>query len=163
MIRQKWLSIGGEQYGYPLTDESPCPDGRGRFHHFRAMQLQGRPGASIYWTPQIGAAAVYGGIRAFWAEHNWENSQVGFHSRMNTIAWADRGACNFERELIVWTPQSGASFGALSDGNVVGHPAQWRRRLHQRHTEGSSNRARKGGSSRRGAVTPRMDGDPATA
>ncbi|WP_353962918.1 hypothetical protein [Streptomyces sp. NBC_01571] len=60
MIRQKWLSIGREQYGYPLTDESPCPDGHGRFHHFRAMQLQDRPGASIYWTPQIGAAAVYG-------------------------------------------------------------------------------------------------------
>ncbi|WP_353962919.1 hypothetical protein [Streptomyces sp. NBC_01571] len=81
------------------------------------------------------------------------------HDRMGRPGRVQR----FERELIVWTPQSGASFGALSDGNVVGHPAQWRRRLHQRHTEGSSNRARKGGSSRRGAVTLRMDGDPATA
>ncbi|WP_367575248.1 LGFP repeat-containing protein [Streptomyces griseoaurantiacus] len=119
-IRQKWMSIGREQYGYPLNDESPCPDGRGRFNHFRAMQLEGTPEASIYWTPQTGAEPVYGGIREFWASHGWENSQVGYplegeHDRIGRPGRVQR----FERGLIVWTPQAGASFGALSDGNVL--------------------------------------------
>jgi uncharacterized protein with LGFP repeats len=47
------------RYPRPLTDESPTPDGIGRFNHFQ--------GGSIYWTPGIGAHEVHGAIRDKWA------------------------------------------------------------------------------------------------
>ncbi len=59
-IGARWLTIGREQFGYPITDESACPDGVGRFNHFRAEQLDGKPEASIYWTPQTDAHEVMG-------------------------------------------------------------------------------------------------------
>lgn len=48
-IRQKWAELGWERgfLGYPTTDETPTPDGRGRFNHFEH--------GSIYWTPEGGA------------------------------------------------------------------------------------------------------------
>jgi LGFP repeat len=107
-IRGRWIGLGREQYGYPLTDETGCPDGRGRFNHFRAMQLPGTPDASIYWTPQTAAQPVYGGIRAEWAARGWETS-IGYpteaeHDRAGTPGRAQ----NFERGQILWAPDTGA-------------------------------------------------------
>lgn len=51
-IGSKWLSAGGILgFGYPVTDELPTPDGRGRYNHFEN-------GKSIYWTPQTGAHVI---------------------------------------------------------------------------------------------------------
>lgn len=50
--------------GYPTTDESPCPDGEGRFNHFT--------GGSIYWTGRTGAHEVTGAIRTRWEKLGWE-------------------------------------------------------------------------------------------
>ena len=67
------------QFGYPVTDELPTPDGGGRFNHFRAVHQPGKPEASIYWSPETGAAhEVYGLIRAKWAEMGWEQSHLGY-------------------------------------------------------------------------------------
>jgi uncharacterized protein with LGFP repeats len=71
-IAAKWLSVGREQYGYPITDELPCPDHRGRYNHFRTLQLPGHPEASIYWTSRTGAHEVHGAIRTAWAAQGWE-------------------------------------------------------------------------------------------
>jgi len=59
-IRNLWSSLGWEQgfLGFPLTDESTCPDGKGRFNHFQ--------GGSIYWTPELGAHEVHGDIKKKW-------------------------------------------------------------------------------------------------
>lgn len=67
-IRLHYAQLGGSSHflGYPLTDESGCPDGVGRFNHFE--------GGSIYWTPQTGAHEVHGPIRQTWADLGWENS-----------------------------------------------------------------------------------------
>ncbi|PFG95975.1 LGFP repeat-containing protein [Saccharopolyspora erythraea NRRL 2338] len=75
VIAQRYAELGGpdEFLGYPTTDELPTPDGRGRFNHFT-----GTGGASIYWTPQTGAHAVYGGIRARWSQLGWERSYLGY-------------------------------------------------------------------------------------
>ena len=37
LIRQKWSELGWERshLGYPLTDETPTPDGKGRYNHFQ--------------------------------------------------------------------------------------------------------------------------------
>ncbi|MET8218081.1 LGFP repeat-containing protein [Streptomyces hirsutus] len=119
-IRERWMSIGREGFGYPLTDELGCPDGRGRFNHFRAMQLNGTPDCSIYWTPQTGAEPVYGGIREYWAKRGWERSQVGYplEAEQDRIGRPGRVQC-FERGLCIWTAETGASFGALGEGNVL--------------------------------------------
>jgi hypothetical protein len=78
LIGQRWLQIGREAFGYPLTDELWTPDGRGRFNHFRAVHLPGKPDSSIYWSPESGAHEVYGAIRAKWAAMGWERSQLRY-------------------------------------------------------------------------------------
>lgn len=56
--------------GYPVTDETPTPDGVGRYNHFI--------GGSVYWTPATGAHEVHGPIRAKWASMGWETSALGY-------------------------------------------------------------------------------------
>lgn len=119
-IRQQWIDLGREQYGYPLTDESGCPDGRGRFNHFRAIGQN--PDKSIYWTPQTGAQPVYGAIRDFWAANAWERGPAGYPlpAERNENGGPRRDQ-RFERGLIVWDPQNGAFFSSPSgfgDDNV---------------------------------------------
>jgi LGFP repeat len=78
LIGQRWLQLGREQFGYPVTDELSTPDGAGRFNHFRALHLPGTPDASIYWHPSTGAHEVYGAIRHHWAGRGWEQSRFGY-------------------------------------------------------------------------------------
>jgi hypothetical protein len=78
LIGDRWLQIGREQFGYPITDELATPDGRGRFNHFRTVHLQGKPEASIYWHPDTGAHEVYGAIREKWAAMGFTRSHLGF-------------------------------------------------------------------------------------
>ncbi|MBO9514527.1 MAG: hypothetical protein J7549_10455 [Variovorax sp.] len=72
-IREKYLALGAEAsiLGYPRTDETGTPDGRGRFNHFQ--------GGSIYWTADTGAHEVHGLIRDRWSALGWErNPQLGY-------------------------------------------------------------------------------------
>ena len=71
-IRDEWAATGWEAgiLGYPLTDETPTPDGIGRFNVFE----QG----SIYWTPDTGAHEVNGRIRDAWANAGWEAGALGY-------------------------------------------------------------------------------------
>ncbi len=71
-IREKWASLGWERgfLGYPLTDETPTPDGVGRFNHFQ--------GGSVYWSPSTGAHEVHGAIRARWEALGWERGFLGY-------------------------------------------------------------------------------------
>src|SRR3954468_9135357 len=43
LIAQKWIALGREKFGYPITDERTTPDQIGRYNHF---QLSGHPDAS---------------------------------------------------------------------------------------------------------------------
>jgi len=110
-IAVKWRALGRERFGYPITDESPAPDGRGRFNHFRAVHLPGAPEASIYWTPRTGAHEVHGAIRAKWAALGWERSQLGYPVRDERdfdeagVRGARRSA--FQHGWISWTPRGG--------------------------------------------------------
>ncbi|MBV8037114.1 hypothetical protein [Roseateles sp.] len=72
-IREKYLALGAEAsiLGYPRTDETGTPDGRGRFNHFQ--------GGSIYWTAETGAHEVHGLIRDRWsALGGARNPQLGY-------------------------------------------------------------------------------------
>jgi uncharacterized protein with LGFP repeats len=111
-IRKKWVAVGREQFGYPVNDESPCPDGRGRFNHFRAMHLPGRPDGSIYWTPQTGAHEVHGAIRSKWAALGWERSEFGYPRSDERDFEAEAGVpgarrSDFAHGWISWTPHGG--------------------------------------------------------
>jgi uncharacterized protein with LGFP repeats len=65
-IRDLYRQLRGPDgfLGYPTTDETPTPDGQGRFNHFQ--------GGSIYWHPALGAFEVHGAIHALWARLGWE-------------------------------------------------------------------------------------------
>jgi hypothetical protein len=73
-IYAKWMTLGGLKFGIPSTDELPTPDGVGRFNHFNAGA------ASIYWTPETGANAIWGAIHQKWAAMGWERSPLGYPS-----------------------------------------------------------------------------------
>ena len=100
-IRVKWAALGGHRsfLGYPQTDETGCPDGRGRFNHFE--------GGSIYWTPQTGADEVHGAIRDLWASMGWERSGLRYPVT-DEGAMAGGRVSRFEGGEITWTPAGGA-------------------------------------------------------
>ncbi len=113
--------------GYPITDEIGTPDGVGRFNHFR--RLDNGAEASICWTSQTDAYAVYGAIRDKWAQLGWETF-LGYPIADRSGAPDGVGRFNHFRRLdngaeasIYWTPQTVllTLFGALS----VTSGAQW--------------------------------------
>jgi uncharacterized protein with LGFP repeats len=102
-IRGLWSQLGWERsfLGYPATDESPTPDGVGRFNHFQ--------GGSIYWTPQTGAHEVHGAIRGLWSQLGWERSFLGYPLTNETATPDGVGRFNhFQGGSIYWTPTTGA-------------------------------------------------------
>ncbi len=122
-IGQKWQSLGREQYGCPVTDELGCPDRRGRFNHFRTMQIAGGPAASIYWTPTTGACEVHGDIRAAWEQQHWERGPLGYPTS-DEFGPASHRRSNFEHGFIDWTPGGGAHVHGpvpIDDGTEL-HP-----------------------------------------
>lgn len=106
LIGERWLQIGREQFGYPLTDELATADGRGRFNHFRAVHLANKPEASIFWHPDTGAHEIYGAIRAKWAELGWERSPLGYPLEAEHDEAGGR-LQRFQRGVLFWTPQGG--------------------------------------------------------
>ncbi|PDZ59284.1 LGFP repeat-containing protein [Bacillus thuringiensis] len=110
LIGERWIQIGREQFGYPITDELTAPDGRGRFNHFRAVHIDGKPDASIYWSPDtgVGAIEVYGGIRNKWAELGWENSRLGYPISPEQDRPGGGRIQRFQHGSISWTLQGGA-------------------------------------------------------
>lgn len=106
LIAEKWSQLGGVQFGYPITDETATPDGRGRFNHFRGIHLPDKPEASIYWTPETGAHAIYGAIREAWAQQGWEQGALGYPTSDEYQDGISRRV-DFERGHISWAPGAG--------------------------------------------------------
>ncbi|MFP5218321.1 MAG: SpoIID/LytB domain-containing protein [Actinomycetes bacterium] len=101
-IRQRWAAMGWEKsaLGYPVTDETPTPDGRGRFNHFQH--------GSVYWSPATGAHDVQGAIRARWASLGWETGRLGYPvSDQYVVAGGSRS--DFQGGSITWNASTGAT------------------------------------------------------
>jgi uncharacterized protein with LGFP repeats len=100
-IRLKWAQCGGHGgvLGYPVSDESPCGPGQGRFNHFE--------GGSIYWRPDLGAHEVHGQIRDLWANLGWQAGRLGYPVT-DVQGSSDNRASRFEHGTITWTPARGA-------------------------------------------------------
>jgi LGFP repeat len=102
-IHAKWRALGdANPLGYPTTDESPCPDGKGRFNHFEA--------GSIYWTPQTDAHEVHGAIHEKWSELGWERSFLGYPTSDEgpDSYGAGTRVTHFQGGVIYWSGQTGA-------------------------------------------------------
>jgi len=106
LIGERWLQIGREQFGYPVTDEAPTADGRGRWNHFRALHLPGKPEASIHWSPESGAHETYGAIRDKWAAMGWEQSHLGYPIGAEHDHAGGR-LQRFQGGSLFWTPEGG--------------------------------------------------------
>jgi uncharacterized protein with LGFP repeats len=100
-IRVKWAQVGGHRgfIGYPTTDETGCPDGRGRFNQFEH--------GSIYWTPQTGAHEVHGAIRDRWGQIGFERSRLRYPTSDEQNMTGGR-VSRFEGGEIRWTSAGGA-------------------------------------------------------
>lgn len=103
--RGKYTALGGPGgvLGFPTTDTAATPDGRGTFTHFA-----GTGGASIYVNPARGQAyAVYGSIRARWAQLGWERSSLGYPTS-DEYAVSGGRRNSFDRGTITWIARTGA-------------------------------------------------------
>ncbi|MER9183919.1 hypothetical protein [Mesorhizobium sp. M0767] len=104
-IYRKWIALGGLAWGIPCTDETGTPDGVGRYNHFNNNT------ASIYWTPNTGAQAIWGAIRGKWAAMGWERSVLGYPVTDETGTPDGVGRYNHFANAgsIYWTPNTGAN------------------------------------------------------
>ncbi len=107
-IGARWIEIGREQFGYPITDELTCPDQVGKFNHFRALQ-NGGSDCSIYWSPASGAHEVYGAIREKWASMGWERSSIGYPIEAEHDQIGGGRTQRFQNGVITWTGADGAA------------------------------------------------------
>jgi uncharacterized protein with LGFP repeats len=117
-ILARWLEVGREKFGYPITDESVCPDRIGRFNHFRAVQLPGRPESSIYFSPATGPHDIFGAIRDKWASMGFERSVLGYPLVSEHEQKGGGRSQRFERGVITWTNTGGPAEHEVS-GDVV--------------------------------------------
>ena len=71
-VYDKWAKLNWEKgsLGYPVTDVTTTPDGKGLFAHFQH--------GSIYWTQETGAHVVSGPSTDKWAKLNWEKGSLGY-------------------------------------------------------------------------------------
>jgi uncharacterized protein with LGFP repeats len=107
-IRLKWAELRGSSgfLGYPVSDETPCGPGEGRFNHFER--------GSIYWRADIGAHEVHGAIRDKWASTGWQAGPLGYPVS-DERGQPDRRASTFQHGTITWTPTGGAVLGQKID------------------------------------------------
>ncbi|WP_337059523.1 excalibur calcium-binding domain-containing protein [Kineococcus sp. G2] len=106
-IRGEWASHGWEngRLGFPTTNDTPTPDGRGWYTHFQ--------GGSVYWSPATGAHFTAGAIRGEWASHGWENGRLGFPATDDTPTPNGRGwYTHFQGGSVYWSPATDAHFTA---------------------------------------------------
>lgn len=108
-ILAKYLELGGHtRFGAPTTDELTTPDGVGRFNHY--IGTPGTLAASVYFSPNTGAHAIWGVIRQKWEEKGWETGPLGYPATDELVTPDGVGRYNhFSKDgSIYWTPANGA-------------------------------------------------------
>ena len=120
LIGKRWLEIGREQFGYPITNEMTFPDG-GKYNTFRAMHLPGHPEASIVWKPGTTAAwEVYGAIRNKWLSSGGVSGALGYPVQEEKANKFGEGRYQlFERGSISWHPQTDAQVSVYRPWAII--------------------------------------------
>lgn len=105
-ILQRWLELGRERFGYPITDPLATPGLTGRYNHFQAGPFPNSAHKSIYWSASSGAHEVQGPIRAKWEELGWEGGIMGFP--ISAEMDKDGGKIqHFQRGSLYWSSATG--------------------------------------------------------
>jgi len=102
-ISEKYQQLGASNgfLGQPLGLETPCPDGAGRFRHYK--------GGSIYWQSTTNAHEVHGTIKNRWAQMGWEKSLLGYPVTDATKTPDGIGRFNhFQHGSLYWKPSISA-------------------------------------------------------
>ncbi|MBT0567337.1 hypothetical protein [Williamsia sp. CHRR-6] len=71
-IRDKYRAIGAQTnaLGFPVTDETVTPDGKGRFNNFQ--------NGAIYWSATSGAFPIVDRVYKVWGDVRYERSRYGY-------------------------------------------------------------------------------------
>ena len=108
-IGARYEQLGGTNWGYPLHEERPTTDGRGRYVHFRTHPQNPGSQLSIYWSPETGAHEVFGAIRGRWESLGWETSFLGYPTSGEQPTHDGAGRFQtFQGGMFVWHPDVGA-------------------------------------------------------
>ncbi|UMP01670.1 PQQ-dependent sugar dehydrogenase [Amycolatopsis sp. EV170708-02-1] len=116
-IHDKYIALGAHVFlGAPSVDEFPGKAGNGRFSHFTGGPTTGE--GTIYWTPDSGAAVIYGPVRDKWIETGSEAGILG-HPTTDQATTPDGVGrySHFVNSSIYWTAETGAHFvmGAIRE------------------------------------------------
>jgi hypothetical protein len=100
-IRDKFneLRDGKAGIGFPTTDETGTPDGRGRYNHFQT--------GSIYWHPDTGPMLVKGGIRDSWKNQGWELGGLGYPTSDEWVISPNERFSDFQNGVRYWQMDRG--------------------------------------------------------
>ncbi|WP_439673373.1 FG-GAP-like repeat-containing protein [Embleya sp. MST-111070] len=109
----RWQATGGPRgtLGFPATDEANTPTRPGTYTHFRTPGASADNG-SVYTSPAGGAQAVYGNIRARWAELGWEQGYLGFPTSDEYDVAGGRRS-DFQGGYVRWNGVTGATVDHL--------------------------------------------------
>jgi uncharacterized protein with LGFP repeats len=126
-VTADWLHVGGVAgvLGYPVSDEGPLPDGRGRSAAFQR--------GYIHWSPSTGAHETDGDVAARYRLTGYQRGPLGYPQTDTTIRPDGVGRYNrFDNGYIFFTPATGAHevlgvvlarWRALSfEAGVLGYP-----------------------------------------
>ncbi|MEJ7584222.1 MAG: hypothetical protein WKF43_09075 [Acidimicrobiales bacterium] len=101
-ILVKWDATGSNlgPLGWPLTDVTTLPDGRGRVSRFQKGSVYFRPGGAGTWE-------VHGPIHDYYRYVGETESDLGY-PRGDVSADGDLSRCTFDRGRLTYDPDTGA-------------------------------------------------------
>ncbi len=76
-IYKRWVEIGGFDFGLPITDELPMPDGLGRYNEFAAWDSQ-RTKNLIVWSASNKAWEIVFDFRQRWEQASGAGGPLGY-------------------------------------------------------------------------------------
>lgn len=115
----------GGPLGMPTSDETPTPDGKGRFSLFE--------NGAIYWSPSTGAHAIRGAIRGMWHDRGAERGELGYPTTDEVTNPNKPGVVQgFQGGTVYWSEKTGPKLvkGAIlsaykeagAENSALGYP-----------------------------------------
>lgn len=99
-IRDRWVQLGGRNWGLPMNDETDAEVRGGRFNNFHLQAARRHPNAAIYWSRYTGAHEISGIIYNKFVALGGVKS-IGFPTNGNAVTPNNNGSyVHFKRVLV---------------------------------------------------------------
>jgi uncharacterized protein with LGFP repeats len=112
LIDDKYVALraNGLDLGAPTAAEGNAAYG-GRYRHYQS--------GSIYWSPSSSAHEVHGNIRAYWPNHGWEWSWLGYPTtdEISRFGGSYRTS-SFQWGILYWDAEQPAESFPLPAGSL---------------------------------------------